>query len=678
MKKALLSLLAFVLIIAAVILVLPVRRMFPGLFTEGRLILVLYDEPSPRTVNQDRLNALMLRQLLGHFQSHQIDLVSTGEYKRGQIKDYDIAFYVGTKQDLPLPSYLLDDIFYFKGTMVWIGANLDQAARRHSMDGYGFTLVDEDDNHPTNRVQYKNRSLWKLDTRTYEVKITNEQKNRVLAWATTAVGEPQPAGRQEYGPHPGLAVTATPEHTPAPSALPPLPEQLTFGVTPEPPPVTPQFPVVQSAANKMPWIVRADRFWYIASDPFSFNVEGGAYLAFCDILHDVVESGVSEDHPALVRLEDVHAKRNPADLIAAADFLHQQEIPFAFTLIPVYKNPATNETIYLSNDPQFKQTVRALIARGGIPVLHGYSHQHVAETAVDYEFWDGPNGGPISTGPEFAAERVLRGLSECFLSEIYPVAFTTPHYAASQTDYLAIRNYFTTVLERRQPIDQLGTDQFFPYVIYRDMNKQIIMPEDLGYVQPLAGRDVAALLKDAENTKVVRDGWASFFFHSYLDLQLLKDLVAGLKKQGYHFVSLADYNNKVRTDDTVVISGVGQVDLNLKSQYFHEFSVRPDGRPADETYSYRPITGIIEKYATTHKGEVRVYQGVYNSPPFTLSNVTKFRPVISGITSPISIFLLFVGMMIMITFLVIWVFLLVRKTTTEIKGRLSQRRGQVD
>jgi len=27
---------------------------------------------------------------------------------------------------------------------------------------------------------------------------------------------------------------------------------------------------------------------------------------------------------------------------------------------------------------------------------------------------------------------------------------------------------------------------------------------------------------------------------------------------------------------------------------------------------------------------------------------------------------------------VIWVFLLVRKTTTEIKGRLSQRRGQVD
>jgi len=74
---------------------------------------------------------------------------------------------------LPLPSYLLDDIFYFKGTMVWIAANLDQAARRHSMDGYGFTLVDEDDNHPTNRVQYKNRSLWKLDTRTYEVKITD-------------------------------------------------------------------------------------------------------------------------------------------------------------------------------------------------------------------------------------------------------------------------------------------------------------------------------------------------------------------------------------------------------------------------------------------------------------------------------------------------------------------------
>ncbi len=671
MKRALLSLLAFILIVGVLVWLLPIKRMFPGLFAEGAEVLVLYDEPNPRTAADDVIDAQMLRQLLGHFKVHQIAMVSTGEYKQHSLKDYDVVFYVGTKEDLALPSYLVDDIFYYKGPIVWLSANLDQLARRHSMDGYGFTLVDEDDNHPTNRVQYKNKTLWKLDTRTYAVKITNEQKNKVLAWATTAVNERQPTGRPQYGPEP-------PAVTPTPSPLPPLPAKLNFDVSPIPPPVTPAMPVAQDAATRLPWIVKADHFWYVASDPFSYYVEGGAYLAFCDLLHDVFDTGVKEDHPALVRLEDVHAKSDPNSLIAAADFLKSKEIPFVFSLIPVYVNPATKETIYLSDDQQFRATVKALIARGGIPVLHGYTHQHTGETAVDYEFWEGPNGGPLSTGPEFAAERVVRGLSECFLADVFPLAWTTPHYAASQVDYDSIRNYFTTVIERRQPIDRIGSDQFFPYVIYRDMHKQIILPESLGYVQPQAGRDVRALLQDADNTRVVRDGWASFFFHTYLDLQLLKDLVGGLQKQGYHFVSLSDFNNKVRTEDTVVISGVEQVELNLKSQYFHEFSIDDTGERSGETFSYRPITGLIEKYATTRKGEVRIYQGVYTSPPFTLGNLTKFRPVISGITSPISIFLLFVGMMIMITFLVIWIFLLVRKTTTEIKGRLSQRRGSVD
>lgn len=674
-KRLILSLIAFIMILFLVLWLLPVERYFPGLFGGGKSVLILYDEPDPSQVDEDMLDALMLRQLTGHFEAYQTDLVSTGEYKQGRVKKYQIVFYVGNKADVAIPTYLLDDLFFFDGTVVWLGGNLNQMARRHSMDSYGFQLADDSDNHSTNRVVYKEKSLWKLDTRTYAIDVTNQKRASVHAWATVEVDRQVPAKKPLYGPeviHAGAPVPAADDEGLF-TELPPLPEKLNFDVTPFGQSASAEPPVATDPSIRLPWIVHGKRLWYIASNPFSYQVEGGAYLAFCDILHEVFGSKVEEDHPAMVRIEDVHAKRDPADLLAAADYLQSKNIPFIFTLIPVYVNPETNETIYISHDQEFQETVRGLIARGGVPILHGYTHQNTDETAVDYEFWNGPDGGPLATGPEFAGERVLRGLSECFLVDVFPLAWTTPHYAASQVDYASLRNYFTTVVERRQPIDRLGSDQFFPYPIFSDMHQQIIFPESLGYVQPQAGRDAPAILKDAQNTLVVRDGWGSFFFHTFLDIQLLKDVVEGLEKLGYHWVSLAEYNNKVSAGDTVIVSGTGEVKLELKSQYLHEITVEENGEYSDETYSYRPITGIVEKYSTNRPGVTKVYQGVYTSPPLTLSNLGKFRPVISGITSPVAIFLLLVGTMIMLTFLVIWIFLLVRKASGELRSSLNKK-----
>jgi len=36
----------------------------------------------------------------------------------------------------------------------------------------------------------------------------------------------------------------------------------------------------------------------------------------------------------------------------------------------------------------------------------------------------------------------------------------------------------------------------------------------------------------------VRDGWASAYFHPFLDLDLLADLVEGIRDLGYTFVPL--------------------------------------------------------------------------------------------------------------------------------------------
>ena len=67
----------------------------------------------------------------------------------------------------------------------------------------------------------------------------------------------------------------------------------------------------------------------------------------------------------------------------------------------------------------------------------------------------------------------------------------------------------------------------------------------MGYLDP-AGDDNAEgtptlpedLLKRAKALKVVRDGWAGFYFHWYLNPGYLAQTVNGLKSLGYEFVTV--------------------------------------------------------------------------------------------------------------------------------------------
>jgi hypothetical protein len=45
-------------------------------------------------------------------------------------------------------------------------------------------------------------------------------------------------------------------------------------------------------------------------------------------------------------------------------------------------------------------------------------------------------------------------------------------------------------------------------------------------------------LERARALKVVRDGWAGFYFHWYLDPSELRKTVTGLQEMGFEFTSL--------------------------------------------------------------------------------------------------------------------------------------------
>lgn len=666
----------------------------PGIGPGGVRVLVIYDVPTPaESIPEQLVSPYSVVQLLGHFDVN-VQMVSTADYEKGQLSKAAFGIYVGSKTDQPLTTYLLDDIADSNRPFMWIGANLDRLQERRSMDPYGIKLADSEDRYATNEVVYKGQKLAKIDLKTFKVDVERPSVVQVLAEAKFVENPIKPAVAglpDEPGTPERMAPDVIGSEEPLPAGLPPLPVVEDATGAPRPPkgksgeliealtptPVAELPPPPLPPAGSIPWIVRGGQFWYVASDPIAYHIEGGAYLAFADALHDFLGQAHETEYKALLRLEDVHPKRETATLRKAADLLFERGVPFTFTLVPVYRNEATDETIYLSQSGEFLETVKYMISKGGTPILHGYTHQHSGESAVDFEFWSGTDGGHPIAGEEktYASARVEQALSECFLNEIYPLAWTTPHYAAGQTDYDVFSHYFTTVVERRMPVEWYGSDQFFPYFIRSDLHKQFIVPESLGYVNPAAGRDPAALLLDADAMKVVRDGWASFFFHTFLDLSMLTEIVDGIEQRGFRFVSLTELNNKVTTKDRVVVSGVNEVKLTLDTQYRHEKTYNRFGVLEDENFSFGSVKGDVQSLVTLREDEFQVIEGVYRRPPITLAHINQFRPTISGVTNPVAIVLLFIGMFTLIVFVGIWVFLVTRRTLSGAR-RMVRHQGK--
>ena len=270
----------------------------------------------------------------------------------------------------------------------------------------------------------------------------------------------------------------------------------------------------------------------------------------------------------------------------AADYLHSEGVPFLVSVIPVYRDPlgyynhGVAETVRMSRKPEFVQTLKHLMAQGGQIVLEGYTHQYdsvpnpfTGVTGDDYEFFrvtvDERNNTvdymPVPEDSRYWVQNrirdALRQLRRCGLT---PSAWQTPHYAASAMDYMVFADYFPLTIQRvlyfdsdegvigdngssRGMLDSAShsAGQFFPYPIQRDFYGQKIAPENLGNIElvPFGGsptRLPGDLIRVARKNRVVRDGWASAFFHPFLDTSYLQELIRGVKALGYTYVPLSD------------------------------------------------------------------------------------------------------------------------------------------
>jgi len=503
-------------------------------------VLVLYDSSGGDLEGEQ--DAISLENLLGHFRLG-VQREPVTKYVQGQMQASPVTFYIGSV-DREQQNYkalsperaayrtFLKDAGRGSATLVWMGLNLGDLVEAMGPHDFSrrYGMVFEKNDTGYNRVVYKGVELTK----------------GVIAGGT---GEDMRECTAEGGGFYDcdLSLGLVKITHPASASVVAQASSSTVG------------------GHTAPYVTHAGNLWYVGDLPFSYVDSGeDRYLAFADLLHNMVGIHHAERHRALVRLEDVHPREDVAQLDANAAVLARHHVPFGVATIPFYRD--------VKNEPGVEQgmagsEVGAALARyvredGASIVQHGTTHQwdggpnpDTGSSGPDYEFYRvgrTPQGaldfiGPVpGDSPRWATDRIRRGGAELARAGLTPFAWEAPHYLASDADYRAIAavypvqwggvSYFGSSTKGADIISQT-----FPYEVH-DVYGETVIPEDLGFMKPDTGDGrppvlPADIIRAARKTLVVRDGFASFFFHPYLDAKLLDETITGIEQLGYRFAS---------------------------------------------------------------------------------------------------------------------------------------------
>jgi uncharacterized protein YdaL len=235
----------------------------------------------------------------------------------------------------------------------------------------------------------------------------------------------------------------------------------------------------------------------------------------------------------------------------------------------------------MSLTPGFIYALKYMAARGGQLITEGYTHQYdstlnpyTGVSGDDFEFyrvtadptqnWVLTYQGPMAEDSQnWAQNRINAALGELKRSRLPgPIAWVTPHYAASGLDYRTFAANFPITMQRVLYFDNVpltaaknhirawgGSDYFdglfFPYVVQKDLYGQKVVPENTGGPELFEWsgsppNPLSAVLAAARVNLAVRDGWAGGYFDPDLDISYLQQMVAGIRALGFTFVPLAN------------------------------------------------------------------------------------------------------------------------------------------
>lgn len=487
----------------------------------ARRTLVLYNDGGA-TPNLGRQYAVQAANLASRGGSWQMRPVA--QYRAGDLKNYQAVILIAADAR-PLPPDLLANIADSAVPVLWMGLGVEQLLASNaslprrlgwSLAGYGESNV--------NGVEYRGRLLKRRSEGNgvvAQIAVTNDRVAQVLGLARRADG------------------------------------------------------------STTPWAVRSRNLTYIGEIPFSYSEPGDRYLAATDLILQTIAPDTPDRRRALIRIEDVGPNSNPDDIVAIANLLSDRRIPFTIATYPYYRDPhgAANhgrKTAYrLVDRPKLVEALQYARQRGAVIAMHGYTHQYeddknpyTGTSAEDYEFYkahlDEHNNvrldGPVPPDSKaWVAQRLSTGRGEFARVGLPdPDIFEFPHYTASAASYRAVHEMFGIRYDQGSYFDGMCPDgncadenaptgerfqQYFPYPV-RDIYGSVVVPENLASIiqafNNVPARTAEEVVANAEALTVVRGGVASAFYHPYLGVELLAQIIDGITAIGYEFVSPYD------------------------------------------------------------------------------------------------------------------------------------------
>ncbi|QGU02768.1 hypothetical protein CKALI_09565 [Corynebacterium kalinowskii] len=509
----------------------------------GKHTLVLYDGASG--------DSEVLGMLAGNLATHfgKVSVLPIGDYQPGQIDQYDALIYQGYDYGQEIPAALRDDILKGDKKVLWANSNLEKLAgvdespeeaafiEKYGIDPHAFQHNSAD---KITAIEYKGQVLSR-----------HEKSREMLLPAIT-----DPAKVEVLG----TALCGSKETPKACAGAP---------------------------GESFPWAVRTGNITYVNDLPFEWQQEGSHYLAFADLYFDLLAPEAPRTQKAAVRIEDVSAMSNPDDLRRVADFLGSRNVPFQVAVIPFYvaetRDPKDDRHVglELKDRPKVVEALKYMQSKGGTLIQHGTTHQYGAmqnpypgaASAADYEFlrsrcstqdskpwvfeeckqesWVQLTGPLINDEVSDHADRIERGRQAFVAAGLgEPDIFETPHYGATPNAYEAMAqnyeyryeqtDYYSGLITGKNQDFFTSLTQILPYSV-SDVYGGTVLPENIGNpsVQMLnnhAARPPSLLVGNAEKNSVVREATASFFFHPFLDIKILEEIVDGIEGLGYEFV----------------------------------------------------------------------------------------------------------------------------------------------
>ncbi|MED2942312.1 DUF2334 domain-containing protein [Bacillus swezeyi] len=309
-----------------------------------------------------------------------------------------------------------------------------------------------------------------------------------------------------------------------------------------------------------------------------------------------------------LRLEDISPMSDEKLLLQAGSYLHERNIPFILSVIPVYLNPKTGDKVYLSDKPKLVKTLRKLQDMGGSVVVHGYTHAYrYSETGEGFEFWDAEADQPITSQnaedapsllkkeqdfPNEAAynsylkpfrkneetytrQKLTRAIEDLTAEGLYPLAFEAPHYTMSEHGYQITSQYFSSIIGQVQLSDETWkTSGTGPFVTKPAMlHGMTLYPETLGYVDASDPNPLSDVEDNISQMIDFEGGVAGAFYHPYLGMEYLPELIDQMERiPNSEWLDLKKTKQTVKTDKVVIhTNGDGTIQVKSKVNAVEEF-----------------------------------------------------------------------------------------------------------